>query len=109
MAPAGLGEDPRLHACALAYLSDMNLVGAVRQSHPEKLSRDELAGVMAHEISHIRHYDIRFAMLGGSIVAGNALLRAYIWHCVALPPLAAMFMAVHFWRVRKDGGISVPL
>lgn len=53
--------------------------------------------------------DIRFAMLGGSIVAGNALLRAYIWHCIALPLLAAAFMAVHFWRVRKDGGISVPL
>ena len=28
-----------------------------------RLSRDELAGVMAHELSHIRNYDIRFAML----------------------------------------------
>lgn len=28
-----------------------------------QLSRDELAGVMAHELSHIRHYDIRLAML----------------------------------------------
>ncbi|MCZ6810527.1 MAG: M48 family metallopeptidase [Planctomycetota bacterium] len=34
----------------------------------EKLSRDELAGVMAHEISHIRHYDIRFAMLMATMV-----------------------------------------
>ncbi len=32
------------------------------------LSRDELAGVMAHEISHIRHYDIRFAMLMATMV-----------------------------------------
>ncbi len=28
-----------------------------------QLTRDELAGVMAHEMSHIRHYDIRLAML----------------------------------------------
>ena len=53
--------------------------------------------------------DIRFAMLGGTIVAGNALLRAYIWHCVAIPLIISVFMAVHFWRVRKDGGISGPL
>ena len=32
------------------------------------LSRDELAGVMAHEISHIRHFDIRFAMLMATMV-----------------------------------------
>jgi quinol-cytochrome oxidoreductase complex cytochrome b subunit len=52
--------------------------------------------------------DIRFALLGGSIVDANALLRAYIWHCIALPVIATVFMIVHFWRVRKDGGISGP-
>jgi quinol-cytochrome oxidoreductase complex cytochrome b subunit len=29
--------------------------------------------------------DVRFALLGGSIVDANALLRAYIWHCIAIP------------------------
>ena len=53
--------------------------------------------------------DVRFALLGGSIVDANALLRAYIWHCVGLPLAIAVLMAVHFWRVRKDGGISGPL
>ena len=52
--------------------------------------------------------DVRFGLLGGSIVDANALLRAYIWHCVAIPILASAFMVVHFWRVRKDGGISGP-
>jgi quinol-cytochrome oxidoreductase complex cytochrome b subunit len=52
--------------------------------------------------------DVRFALLGGSIVDSNALLRAYIWHCIAIPGFAATFMIVHFWRVRKDGGISGP-
>jgi heat shock protein HtpX len=32
------------------------------------LNRDELAGVMAHELSHIRYYDIRFAMLMATMV-----------------------------------------
>jgi quinol-cytochrome oxidoreductase complex cytochrome b subunit len=52
--------------------------------------------------------DVRFALLGGSIVDANALLRSYIWHCIGIPLLASVFMAVHFWRVRKDGGISGP-
>jgi len=52
--------------------------------------------------------DIRFALLGGSIVDANALLRAYIWHCVALPIVGAIFMIVHFWRIRKDGCLSGP-
>ena len=52
--------------------------------------------------------DVRYALLGGSIVDSNALLRAYIWHCIGLPFLATIFMIVHFWRVRKDGGISGP-
>jgi cytochrome b6 len=52
--------------------------------------------------------DVRFALLGGSIVDANALLRAYIWHCIAIPLIAFTFMVVHFWRVRKDGGISGP-
>ena len=52
--------------------------------------------------------DIRFALLGGSIVDANALLRSYIWHCIGIPLVISLFMAVHFWRVRKDGGISGP-
>ena len=32
--------------------------------------------------------DVRFGLLGGSIVDSNALLRAYIWHCVAIPIIA---------------------
>ncbi|MEL7157840.1 MAG: acyl-CoA thioesterase II, partial [Actinomycetota bacterium] len=32
--PAPLGDDPRLHACALAYLSDTNPMDAIATSHP---------------------------------------------------------------------------
>ncbi|MCB9849379.1 MAG: cytochrome b N-terminal domain-containing protein [Phycisphaerales bacterium] len=52
--------------------------------------------------------DVRFALLGGSIVDSNALLRAYIWHCIGLPIVLSVFLIVHFWRIRKDGSISGP-
>ena len=53
--------------------------------------------------------DVRFALLGGRFVGAGALLRFYILHCVAIPTVAVILMAVHFWRIRKDGGISGPL
>ena len=43
-----------------------------------------------------------------SVEMTNALLRSYIWHCIAIPTIVAVLLAVHFWRVRKDGGISGP-
>jgi quinol-cytochrome oxidoreductase complex cytochrome b subunit len=65
-------------------------------------------GPFGAQLGMTPYNDVRFALLGGSIVDANALLRSYIWHCIALPLLAAIFMGVHFWRVRKDGGISGP-
>ena len=52
--------------------------------------------------------DIRAAFLGGSTVGGPALLRFYVLHCIILPLMISLGMALHFWRVRKDGGISGP-
>ena len=48
-----------------------------------------------------------FLMLGGNQVNANALLRFYVLHCVILPLVAVLFLAVHFWRIRKDGGLYV--
>ncbi len=52
--------------------------------------------------------DLRFAILGGRLVAQNALLRFYVLHCLALPLVGVVLLAVHFWRVRKDR-FSVPV
>jgi len=52
--------------------------------------------------------DVRFALLGGTIVGPAALLRFYVLHCVALPVVMIVLIAVHFWRIRKDGGLSGP-
>ena len=65
-------------------------------------------GPLGRQLGMTPYNDVRFALLGGSIVDANALLRAYIWHCIAIPLIAGVFMGVHFWRVRKDGGISGP-
>jgi len=53
--------------------------------------------------------DMRFLLLGDVDVGPNALLRFYVLHCVLLPLVCVVLMFVHFWRVRKDGGISRPL
>src|SRR3981081_3521097 len=53
--------------------------------------------------------DARFALLGGTFVGEGALLRFYVLHCVGLPLVAGFLMAIHFWRIRRDGGISGPL
>jgi quinol-cytochrome oxidoreductase complex cytochrome b subunit len=50
---------------------------------------------------------IRFLILGGHTVNANALLRFYVLHCVILPLIAGMFIAIHFWRIRKDGGLHI--
>ncbi|HKV26926.1 MAG TPA: cytochrome b N-terminal domain-containing protein [Candidatus Acidoferrales bacterium] len=65
-------------------------------------------GPFGPQMGMTSYNDVRFGLLGGSIVDANALLRAYIWHCIAIPLIASVFMGVHFWRVRKDGGISGP-
>ena len=56
-----------------------------------------------------KYNDIRFIVLGGTEIGANALLRFYVLHIMVLPFCAAVLIGVHFWRIRKDGGISGPL
>ncbi len=48
----------------------------------------------------------KFLLLGGNVVGENALLRFYVLHCVLLPLALAGGVAIHMWRVRKDGGVA---
>ena len=50
-----------------------------------------------------------FFLLGGIQVGQETLLRFYVFHVIFLPLIAAIFLVVHFWRIRKDGGISGPV
>lgn len=51
----------------------------------------------------------RFVLVGGFQVGQSALIRFYTLHVIGLPLLAAIFMTVHFWRIRRDGGLARPL
>ncbi len=53
-------------------------------------------------------HKIRYMMLGGNSVNANALLRFYVLHCMILPLIAIVLIAIHFWRIRKDGGLYAP-
>lgn len=64
----------------------------------QKLNREELQGVMAHELSHVRNFDIRFSLMVGVLVGSIALL-------------ADLFLRFTFWgggrrssRSRDGGG-----
>jgi len=59
------GRDPR-HASI-----------AVTTGLLEKLDREELQGVIGHELSHVRNYDIRFTLLVGVLVGSIALLADF--------------------------------
>jgi heat shock protein HtpX len=59
------GRDPR-HASV-----------AVTTGLLQKLDREELQGVIAHEMSHIGNYDIRFTLLLGVLVGAIALLADF--------------------------------
>lgn len=57
----------------------------------EKLDREELQGVVAHEMSHVRNFDIRFMLLIGVMVGSIALI-------------ADWFLRISFWGGGRRGG-----
>jgi quinol-cytochrome oxidoreductase complex cytochrome b subunit len=52
---------------------------------------------------------IRFILLGSSEAGPEALIRFYTLHIAVLPVVMTILIGVHFWRIRKDGGLSSPL
>ena len=57
----------------------------------QKMDREELQGVIGHEMSHVGNYDIRFALLVGVLVGSIALL-------------ADWFLRFTFWGGGRRGG-----
>jgi quinol-cytochrome oxidoreductase complex cytochrome b subunit len=52
--------------------------------------------------------DVQFLLLGDYSVGQEALLRFYVLHVVVLPLIITLLVAIHFWRIRKDGGLARP-
>ena len=57
-----------------------NSVIAVTEGLLERLNRDELQGVVAHEISHIRNYDIRLMMMVATFAGMVVILSEILWY-----------------------------
>lgn len=53
--------------------------------------------------------EVKFILLGSREIGPNTLLRWYTLHVLMFPFVLVIFLSIHFWRVRKDGGISGPL
>jgi quinol-cytochrome oxidoreductase complex cytochrome b subunit len=47
--------------------------------------------------------DLRVALLGGTTVGAQTVIRFYVLHCLVLPLCVGLLLVLHFWRVRKDG------
>ncbi len=46
--------------------------------------------------------------LGGLNPGQESLTRVYLFHIMVLPSLILVFLGAHFWRIRKDGGLTRP-
>lgn len=62
----------------------------------QKLDREALQGVIAHELGHVRNLDIRFLLLVGVLVGGIALLSDMF--------LRSLWFGGHGRRSRSEGG-----
>lgn len=88
-------DDPGLNAFATGRDPEHAAV-AITAGLRSALTRDELAGVMAHEISHIRHYDIRLSMLMATL-AGIIVFASDVGS-------RAAFYGMVFGGGRRGGG-----
>ena len=74
--PVYMIEDTALNAFATGRDPEHAAV-AITRGLRETLSRDELQAVIAHEISHVRNYDIRLAMLLATLVGMVVLVTDF--------------------------------
>ena len=83
---------PYMNAFASGWNADNSLI-ALTTALIEKLNRDELKAVMAHELSHIRHGDIRLTLCVG--ILSNIML------------LVANYAIFMFGRDNRNSGANV--
>jgi len=48
-------------------------------------------------------------LIGGETVGQPALSRFFALHVIFLPVSMLILLGIHFWRIRKDGGLSRPV
>jgi heat shock protein HtpX len=71
-------DDPALNAFATGR-DPQHAAVTITTGLRHQLTRDELQGVMAHEMSHIRNYDIRLMLLLAVLVGTVVMLSDLFW------------------------------
>ncbi len=56
----------------------------------------------------IMGYATNLLLRGGDTIGQNGLLRFYLGHVILLPGLALIFISVHYYRISRLHGISLP-
>ncbi len=69
-------DDPSPNAFATGRDPQHSSV-AVTTGLLQKMNREELQGVLGHEMSHVRNYDIRFTLIVGVMIGSMALLAGF--------------------------------
>jgi len=115
-------EDRAMNAFATGRNHNNSAI-AVTRGLLERMSHDEVEGVLAHEISHIRNYDMRFSAIISVLVGFISLLADMYWSSqvaasvqekdrsgilaiigvviAILAPLSAMFIQLAISRKRE--------
>lgn len=76
-------DDPAINAFATGRDPEHSSI-AVTTGALQKLENEELEGVLAHELSHIRNYDIRvmtlvIVLVGTIVVISDLMFRSFLW------------------------------
>ncbi|MEO0475710.1 MAG: M48 family metallopeptidase [Planctomycetota bacterium] len=95
-------EESSINAFAAGYAPDNAVIGITRGAI-EKLSRDELQGVVAHEFSHILNGDMRL----------NIRLMGVVFGIIAIAVIGRVLLRVGFYssagRRNKDGKAAIAM
>jgi heat shock protein HtpX len=75
----------------------------------EKLTRDELQGVIAHEMSHIRNYDIRLMLLLAVLVGTIVMLADFFWQILRFSDGKSSSSSGSSKDSGKGGGIVIAI
>ena len=83
-------DDPAPNAFATGRDPEHSVI-CVTQGLVDKMDREELQGVLGHEMAHVRDYDIRTMMMIAVLVGGIAMLADFVYR------------SMWYRRVRRGG------